>query len=206
MVRGRLLDESGDPVPLIDLEDAQAARLVPGHGQTGHRDVGPGLDMGLEERPQVHPIELISRKDQVVGRGVVGEVQEVLPHRVRGALVPLLGLQASGRRPAPPRTPAERVEPVGVVDVPVEGRGVVLGKDVDLPKSRVHAVGDGDVHQAELAAKGNRGLGALCRERVKSLSLAAGKHNRNDFLHFRFPWGNHRSARGRCQVRSLMVV
>ena len=53
---------------------------------------------------------------------------------------------------------AEGVEPVGVGDVAVEGGGVELGEDVDLPQAGVEAVGDGDVDQAVLAAEGHRGL------------------------------------------------
>jgi hypothetical protein len=183
VTRRRFFYEVRDPVARVRLEDAQPARLVPPHGDGRDGDVGTRRLVRVKHRHEVHAVELVARKDQVVGGGLIGEVDEVLAHSVRGALVPILRLEGllGGEHFHEPV--AEGVEPVGVVDVPVQGGGIELGEDVDLAQPGVDAVRDGDVHEPELAAEGHRGLGALGRERVQSLPPAAPQDDRYDFRH-----------------------
>ena len=71
----------------------------------------------------------------------------------------------------------------GIVDVPVQGCGVELGEDVDLPQAGVDAVRDGDVDQAELAAERDGRLGALGGERIQPLAPASAQDDGYYLLH-----------------------
>jgi hypothetical protein len=56
----------------------------------------------------------------------------------------------------------------------VQGKSLVLRKDVDPTKVRVHAVGEGDVDDAILAAEGYGWLGAVASQGIESFTGATG--------------------------------
>ena len=116
--------------------------------------------------------------------GMVFKMEEVLADGVRGALVPVAGLEGllGGEQFHEPLR--ERVETVRVVEMLVEGRRVELGEDEYLAHSRVHAVGNGDVHDSKLAAEGDRGFCAIGGEGVETLPFAAAEDYRDDLFHF----------------------
>ena len=81
-----------------------------------------------------------------------------------GALLRGQDLDESGR---------EIVEPVALLDVPVERPAVELGEQEDPAELGVEAVADGDVDQAVLARERHRGLGAVLRQREEAGAGAA---------------------------------
>jgi len=117
---------------------------------------------------EVHAVELVTREDQEVRGGLVREVNEVLPHGIRGALVPVIRFQGLLGGEDLHEALAECIETVGVVDVPVQRGGIELGKDIDLAQAGMDAVGDGDVDQPELPAEGH---GRLCTLSSEGYSL-----------------------------------
>ena len=182
-IAGRLLDEAGDPVVGIGLEDSEAGRLVPRHGDGRHGDVRARLLVEAEHLLEVHAVELVAGEDGIVGGGVVLEVHEVLAHRVRGALVPVAGLQGLLGGQQLHESPAERVEAVRAVDVLVQRRRVELGEHEDLPHAGMHASWRSGCPRAGTSPEGDGGLRALCRQRVEPLSFSAAEHDGDDLVH-----------------------
>jgi hypothetical protein len=66
--------------------------------------------------------------------------------------------------------------------VAVEGEGLVLGEDVDAAEVGVDAVGEGDVDDAVLAAKGDGGFGAIAGEREEPLTCPRPPGVRPEYL------------------------
>ena len=103
--------------------------------------------------------------------------------RVRRALVPVLGFKRLLRREDLDEPFAESVEPVGVVYVTVQGSRIELGQDIDFAQPGVDAVGNRDVHKAELSSEGHRGLRPPSRQRIETLTPPAAQDDRNDLVH-----------------------
>src|SRR5262249_42270795 len=121
--------------------------------------------------------------DQHVAAAVLGDVADLLADGVRGALVPvgrLVGLLGGQHLD---EAAAERVELVGVGDVPVQANAEELGQDVDAVAAAVDAVADGDVAEPVLAGDGDGRLAAHLRERVQPGAAAAAEDEAQDLLH-----------------------
>jgi hypothetical protein len=88
----------------------------------------------LQEIFQIHAVKLISRKYEVIGRVLGSKMDEILPYRVGGSLEPagmfkcLLGGQYLHK------TVGKNIKIVGLGYVEMKGRGIKLGKYIDLPQ------------------------------------------------------------------------
>ena len=139
--------------------------------------------MLLEHGAVVHPVELVAREDEheAVARydsrwtrfwrtaSAVPWYQSVLV----GALLRGQDLDESGR---------EVVEPVALLDVPVQRPAVELGEQEDPAEVGVEAVADGDVDQAVLARERHRGLGAVLGQREEAGAGAAAHDDGDDVV------------------------
>jgi hypothetical protein len=131
---------------------------------------------------EIHAVELVAAQDQRVIEIHISEVDEVLPHGIRGALVPRgVGVALLCRQDLD-KAAAEMVELERPVHVPVEGGGEKLREEKNPPHLRVDAVGDGDVHQAVLPCQGHSGLGAFAGEREQPDSLTATHDDGQDLM------------------------
>ena len=65
----------------------------------------------------------------------------------------------------------------------VERGRIELRQDVDTAKPGVDAVGQRNVYQTELGAKGHRGLGAILGQRKQSRTFPTTHDNREHFRH-----------------------
>jgi hypothetical protein len=74
-------------------------------GNGGNGDVRPALGVLGDDAPEIHPVKLVAAQNQQKIKIVIEEVQQVLPHRIRRALVPravrksLFGRQNSTKPP-----------------------------------------------------------------------------------------------------------
>ena len=87
---GRLLLEAGDAAVLVDLEDAEAARLRGRDLDRAHRQHRPAGDVDVEHLPVVHLVDVVPGQDDHPARPLALQRVQVLVHRVRGAEVPVL--------------------------------------------------------------------------------------------------------------------
>ena len=116
--------------------------------------------MGRKHGAVIHLVHVIARQDQHEARIVAANDVYILVHRVGGAGVPR-GLDPLLRRQQLHEL-AELAaqEAPALLDVQQQGVGLVLRQHADAADAGVHAVGQGEVYDAEFAAEGNGGLGA----------------------------------------------
>ena len=122
----------------------------------------------------VHFVDVVAGEDEHVLRLLGADGVDVLVDGVGRAHVPVGADALHGRQDL-----NELAEFLGddagpaFADVPVERQRLVLGEDVDAAQIGIDAVGKGDVDDAVLAAKGNRRLGAIARERKQPFAGSA---------------------------------
>ena len=114
---------------------------------------------------------------------VGAEVLEAVPDGVGGSLVPAGRLARLLRREHGREAAAEVVEAVGLRDVAVEARRVVLRQHEHAAQAAVDAVGERDVDQPVLAGERDGGLGAVARERVQARAGAAAQDDGDRVVH-----------------------
>ena len=177
--RRRLLVETGDPPCGAYLHYAKPGSFLCGNGLGGYADVRSGGNELPNEPGEIHPVELISRKDQHHVRAEGEYVDQPLPHGVGGALEPVGVLRGLFRGEDGDEAVAEPVEPVGLAHVAVQAFAVVLGEHQYLPYAIVHAVGNRNVYEPVLSPDGNRGLAPVKRKRKQPGAPAAAENNGN---------------------------
>ncbi len=138
--------------------------------------------MLLQDPAKIHLVELVAGKneDQPVRIGI--QVHEILPHRVGRALIPVHAARALFRGQDLHEPGREGVEPVALLDVPVEGAAVELGEQEDPAQVGIEAVADGDVHQPVLARQGHGRLGPVLGEREQPRARTASHDHCEDIM------------------------
>ena len=66
----------------VEAEDAHLGRLDRRDRLRGDRDVGPRLDVRVDEVAEIHPVQMIARENQVEARVERSEMADRLPDRV----------------------------------------------------------------------------------------------------------------------------
>jgi len=79
--------------------------------------------------------------------------------------------------------PGEVIEVVGLGKVHMKRSGIELGKDVDLLKIRVDAVGYWNIDQPVFAPKGNSRFGPFLCQWKQPGTFSASQHNRQNIDH-----------------------
>ncbi len=168
-----LLAKLADPVVVVDSDRSEAGNLLLRARHHTDRDVGPVLDVVVEQGPVVHAVHVVAREDQDVVSRQLDERTKVLADRIRGALEPGLRPRRLLSGQDLHVTARESVEPVGATDVPVERDRVELGEHVHPLHRRVDRIRDRDVDQAVLSGNRHRRFGAEAREGIETGSAAA---------------------------------
>ena len=160
-----LLEEAGHLARAAHLDHAEARHLLGRDGQRGQGDVRAGVHVLLQHQAVVHLVDVVAGEDEDM-LGLLGaDGVDVLVNGVGGAHVPVRADALHGRQDLD-----ELAQFLGhnagpaFADVAIERERLVLGEDVDLAQVGVDAVGERDVDDAVVAAKGNRGLGAIARK------------------------------------------
>ena len=135
-LRAGLFFERHDLTAGVESEDAHAGRIVRRDRLRGDGDVGLAIDVRVDEIAEVHPVEMVAGKNQVVVGIVRSDVACRLPDRVGGALEPagVVGRLLGGEDLD--EAVAEQIHPVGLGDVPVERRGIELRQHEDAAECR----------------------------------------------------------------------
>jgi hypothetical protein len=172
-----------DAALLVHLQDAEGVGLVRGHRSHRHRHVRHLPAVTLHELAVVHLVELVAGEDQGLLPAVRLQVAQALPDGVGRALVPVRIVLRLLRGQDGHESGREQVELVGEADVFVQALRVELGEDEHPAQARIQAVADGDVDQPVFARDGDRGLGALQREREQARSPSAAEDDAEDVVH-----------------------
>src|SRR6185436_4428274 len=104
----------------------------------------------------------------------------MLADGIRGSLKPFGAVNGLFRREHFDMSPVKRIESIAIRDVTIQRCRVVLRQDEDPFQSRVEAVADGDIDQAILSAKWNRGFGTILCQRKEPLPCATRQNNGDD--------------------------
>ena len=129
--------------------------------------------------------DLVTGQDDDILRIVVIDKADILVNGICGALVPVgaLCLLVGGQGV---HTAVETVQVPGltVANVLVQLLGLVLGRDTHGVDVGVHAVGQREVHDAVLTAKGHCRFCRFLCQRIQARATSAGKdHCHNFFCH-----------------------
>ncbi|OPZ73835.1 MAG: hypothetical protein BWY82_00978 [Verrucomicrobia bacterium ADurb.Bin474] len=184
---GGFLDERTNREIIIQLHEPETGHLCLGNRSCGDGGMSTHLAMVIDQVPEIHPVELIARKNkrQILGPRV--KVHQVLPHCVSRTLIPALPLFGLFGGHDIHHPAAKWVKAVGRLNVPVEGRRVELGQHINLVKPGIQAVADGNIHQAVFTGQGHCRLAAGLGQRVKTGSTPASKNDaENSRSHFAF--------------------
>jgi len=121
-------------------------------------DIGVFLNMELGHFGVVHAIQVVASEDEHV-RGARGtDLEQLLAHRVSGALVPVRVLHGLFRRPDLYPTGVEGIKVISAGDMAVQRDRVELREHGDAVNTRVDAVADGNINEAVLARHWHRGF------------------------------------------------
>ena len=105
---------------------------------------------------------------------------EVLPDGVGRALIPGVAARRLLRGHDLDEAAGEIVEPVALLDVPMQRRAVELREQEDALEAGVEAVADRDIDDAVLARERHGRLGSVLRQRIKSRAGASAENDGND--------------------------
>ena len=179
---------------VVEPHDAQARHLVCGGTGSTAMVTSASLSGASATVAKVHAVELIAGQDQHVAARVLLDVADVLAHGVGGALVPVGGLVGLLGGQDLDEAPAERVELVGVGDVPVQADAEKLRQHVDAVEAAVDAVADGDVDEPILAGDGHGRLAAQHGEGIQAGAAAAAQDQAQNITHDNPLWSGRRST------------
>ncbi len=139
-------------------------------GRVARVHFGVVLVVVLQHPAVVHLVDVVAGKDDHVLRLLAADGIDVLVHSVCGAHVPVGAGALHGWQQL-----EELAQFLGhdagpaFAHVPVERECLVLGEDVDLAQAGVDAVGEGDVDDAVMTAKGDGRFGAIASEWKEAL-------------------------------------
>ena len=110
----------------------------------------------LNNITEVHPIQLIARENQHIVVVFVVEMLQIPTHCIRRALIPIIGLVRLLSGKDIHEAAAKLIQVVGVLDMPVEGSRMKLGKNKNTVYPRIQTVADRNIDQTILAGQRHR--------------------------------------------------
>ena len=170
---------------LVDLDDAEAAGVGDGTSIVARVAAAPRSLMEAQHLGVVHLVDVVAGQDDDVARTLALDGVEVLVDRVGGAQVPVLADALLRRQDLDELAELFRHDVPAHADVPVERQRLVLRRDEDAAQPGIDAVAEREIDDAVRAAKVDRRLGAILRERVEPLAHTAGEHDDKDVVHRR---------------------
>jgi len=151
----RLFDKSLNASRIVDPHDAQTGCFARMNGQTSDRHFGFRFDVRFEHLPEIHPIELVARKDEDIVDTRLLQVTKVLTNRIGRALIPVVVFDRLLRGKDFDKSVIEAVESVTPSDVLVQADRIELSNNVNLIKAAIDAVRKRNVDQAVLTSDRN---------------------------------------------------
>jgi hypothetical protein len=125
----------------------------------------------------IHAVKLVACENQLVIIVASCEPVQMLAYRVGRALEPvricdrLFGCEDFDV------SFSEWIEAEAVRDVTIQGGGIKLRQDHNLPQPGIEAIADRDINEPILAAKGNSGFRTILCQWEKTLPGAAGEND-----------------------------
>ena len=125
----------------------------------------------------IHLVDMVAGQDQDVVRFVRAQDVEILVHRVGCTEIPVLFRNAlRGGQDVDELLEAAVEETPAALDVPDQTVGLVLRRHADAPDPGIHAIRQGKIDDAELAAKRHGRFGAPVGQVFQPAATPAGQH------------------------------
>ena len=137
------------------------------HRESGHGHRRLALEMELDHLLHVHPVDMVGAEDRDQVRAVVVEQVEVLKDGVGGTLVPALAHPHLGRDGSDELVVQDPSELPSVLEMLDKRLRAPLNQHVNRVNSRVYEIGQDEIDNPVLAAKGHRRLGAVAGQRMQ---------------------------------------
>jgi hypothetical protein len=133
------------------------------------RYVRLGIHMRLEHLPVIHPVKLITAKNQNVLAVLIIEVDQVLANRIGRPFKPSpIGIHRLLRSEQLDKTPGKIIKTVGLTNVLVQRNTQKLRDDINFIDVTVQAVADRNVDESVLGRQRNSRFRSDFRQRVKT--------------------------------------
>jgi hypothetical protein len=179
----RLLVEVDDAPGVVDAHDAERRGLLGRDVLHGDGGVGARLAVGAQHLLEVHPVQLIARKDDDVVPVLVADVAHAAADGVGGPLEPVRALLGLIRGHRGDEARGEDVELVGAAQVLVQALRLILGQHVDASDVGVQAIAHRHVDDPVLATDGNGRLGSIEGQGKESAPAATAQDDSDDVVH-----------------------
>jgi hypothetical protein len=179
----RFLGELDDAAFAVDRHHSEAGRFVQRHLDAAHRNLRAFLDVMREHAAVVHFVDVVAGQDQHMRRLMRANDVEVLVDRIRGAHVPAVLVDTLLRRQQfDELTELATEKAPGLLQMLDQRMAFVLGQHADPADTRVDAVGQREIDDAELAGDRHTRLGTPLRHRPEARATATGHDQRERAL------------------------
>ena len=144
-----------------DGNDAVAMGVVQINATHSDCQIGVVLDVLAQHGPVIHQINMIAGQHEHVFFTLLLHKIKITAHRIRRTQLPV----AIGPAPVGLKQPHTTAGPIQIprltdADVIIQAARAILGKHSNIINFAIDAIAQGEVDQAEFAAKGRRRLGA----------------------------------------------
>ena len=140
------------------------------------------IDDGLLELLR-RRFDVVAGKNQHIVRLFVVEEEQILMHRIGGALIPFFADPLLWWNRGDVFAEFGIQDVPACANVPIERVGFVLDQDGDFAKPGVETVAEREIDNAILSTKGHRRLGAMFGERLKPFAFSSRQHHGENVLH-----------------------
>ena len=177
-LRGLFFEAHHAPIP-IDAHHAKRAGVRERHLRAPDRQVRLARDVKREHSAIVHLVNVVTGEHQHVLRRMPVQHGQVLEDGVGRAAVPRFGNLLLRRQQFDELLEAAVEETPAALDVANQAVRLVLRGHPDAANAGIHAVGEREIDDAELAAERHRRLAAPVGELFQPGAAPTGEHQRD---------------------------
>ena len=159
------------------MNHAKLAGLGQGHIDAGHAEICPSRHMLRHHDVVVHFIHVIAGQYYHILWSVAANQVKVLEYRIGRTLIPVLADPLLRRQDVDKLMEAAVEEAPAALQVLDQALRLVLRGDADAADAGIHAIRQGEVDDAELAAERNRRLRPPVGELHQTAAATAGQHD-----------------------------
>ena len=169
---------------LVGAHQAKGFSLLGIHRKSRHGEISTGLTVVLNKQAVIHPVELVTGKNQILINIPFLEQPLVFAHRISGAFKPggtlrcLLSSQHLHKALTKTCT-----EVVGLREVTIQRSTVELRQHIHLGDAGVDAVTDRNIDQTVFTCEGHSRLGPHFGEWVQARTRTSTKNDCQNALH-----------------------
>ena len=127
--------------------DAEIGRRRALHRNGRERDLGAGTNVLVQERPEIHPVELVAAQDEEIIVRLLEKVAQVLADGVGRALIPLRAFRGLLRGEDVDEAARKVIKLVARLDMAMKRHAVELRQHINRAQPGVEAVADRDIDQ-----------------------------------------------------------